>query len=157
MTAETRTPAAGRQRRRPAKPQGPLELAKLAAAAALAKKAQDLILLDVASLTGYADYFLLASGRSTRQATAIAESVQQVLKKSGVRVLGADGVKEGRWALIDFGDVVVHVFHQPVREFYDLESLWADAPRVELIEDDLPQLPNPPAPGDQSDDSTASA
>jgi ribosome-associated protein len=148
VTVEPNAPAAPRQRRRPAKPKDSLELAKLAAAAALAKKAGDLLLLDVASLTGYADYFLLASGRSTRQASAIAESVQQVLKKSGVRVLGADGVKEGRWALIDFGDVVVHVFHQPVREFYDLESLWADAPRVALDEDDLPKLPTPPAPRD---------
>jgi ribosome-associated protein len=146
-------PNAPRKRRRAAKPQDPLALAKLAAAAALDKKATGLLLLDVASLTGYTDYFLILSGRSTRQATAIAESVQQVLKKSGVRVLGADGVKEGRWALIDFGDVVVHVFHQPVREFYDLESLWADAPRVEVDEADLPQLPSPPA---SQEDSTAS-
>ncbi len=138
MSGQSPTP---RKRARPAKPRNPLELAKLAAAAALAKKAQDLLLLEVGSLTGYADYFLLASGRSTRQATAIAEHVQQVLKKSGVRVLGADGVKEGRWALIDFGDVVVHIFHQPVREFYDLESLWADAPRLALDEADLPTLP----------------
>jgi ribosome-associated protein len=145
-------PNAPRKRRRAAKPQDPLALAKLAAAAALDKKATGLLLLDVASLTGYADYFLILSGRSTRQASAIAESVQQVLKKSGVRVLGADGIKEGRWALIDFGDVVVHVFHQPVREFYDLESLWADAPRVTLDEADLPQLPSPPSP---QEDSTA--
>lgn len=123
-----------RSRPRPAKPQDPLATAMLCLAAARNKKAQDLLLLEVGPLTGYADYFLLASGRSTRQAGAIAEGIQRALKKAGVKLLGADGVKEGRWALLDFGDVVVHVFHQPVREFYDLESLWSDAPRVQVDE-----------------------
>ena len=123
-----------RPRVRPEKPRGTKDIALLCMAAARRKKALDLLLLDVGALSGYADYFLLASGRSTRQAGAIAEGVQQVLKKAGIKPLGQDGVKEGRWALIDFGDVVVHVFHQPVREFYDLESLWADAPRVEVDE-----------------------
>lgn len=131
------TAPVARKRTRPAKPRSPQELALMCAAAALRKKADNPLLLDVAGLTGYADYLLLVSGRSTRQATAIAEHVLSVLKKAGVKALGADGLKEGRWALIDFGDVVVHVFHQPVREFYDLESLWADAPRLDLDEDSL--------------------
>ncbi|MGD8562783.1 MAG: ribosome silencing factor [Desulfarculaceae bacterium] len=127
-------------RKRPPRPRNTLETAQLCAAAALNKKAQDLLLLDVATLTGYADYFLLASGRSTRQAKAIAENITRCLKKAGVKPLSLDGLREGRWALIDFGDVVVHVFHQPIREFYDLESLWGDASRIELNHQELGQL-----------------
>ncbi|MFZ5586997.1 MAG: ribosome silencing factor [Thermodesulfobacteriota bacterium] len=126
-----------RARQRPQRPGDPLTLAKLCLAAAARKKAENPLLLDVASLSGYADYFLILSGRSTRQAAAIAESIQSALKKSGVKLIGADGVREGRWAVLDFGDVVVHVFHQPVREFYDLEALWADAPRVEADPEEL--------------------
>lgn len=90
------------------------------------------MLLEVSQLTGYADYFLLVSGRSTRQATAVGENVARILKKAGRPALGVEGLNEGRWVLLDFGEVVVHVFHEPVREFYDLDSLWGDAPRVEL-------------------------
>jgi ribosome-associated protein len=119
-------------RSRPAKPADALQTALLAAAAAAEKKAQELTLLQVEELTGYADYFLLASGRSTRQAASVAETILRVLKKAGVKPLGMDGLRDGRWVLLDFGDLVVHVFHHPVREFYDLDSLWADAPPVEL-------------------------
>jgi len=104
----------------------------LCAAAALDKKGEDPVLLEVSQLTGYADYFLLVSGRSTRQATAVGENVARILKKAGRPALGVEGLNEGRWVLLDFGEVVVHVFHEPVREFYDLDSLWGDAPRVEL-------------------------
>ncbi len=127
-------------RQRPNHPTDPLSIATLAAAAALEKKAEDLTVFDVDELSGYADYFLLASGRSTRQTVAIAESIQRVLKKAGVKPLGVDGLKDGRWALLDFGDVVVHVFHSPVREFYDLDSLWADAPKLELEHEALSGL-----------------
>ncbi len=119
-------------RKRPSHPTDSRSITLLAAAAALDKKAEDLTVLDVDELSGYADYFLLASGRSTRQTTAIAERIERVLKKAGVKPLGVDGLKEGRWALLDFGDLVVHVFHSPVREFYDLDSLWADAPKLEF-------------------------
>ncbi len=135
-----------RTRIRPAKPADPLAVAKLCLAAAQGKKAEEALLLDVAKASGYADYFLLLSGRSTRQATAIAEAVQGALKKSGVKPLGADGVKDGRWAVLDFGDVVVHVFHHPVREFYDLESLWSDAPRVAVDPAELEGLLPAPEP-----------
>jgi len=127
-------------RKRPPRPADSRQAARLCAAAALAKKAEDLLLLQVEELAGYADYFLLASGRSTRQAAAIAEHVAQVMKKAGMKPVGMDGMREGRWALIDFGDVVVHIFHAPVREFYDLESLWADAPRAELDLEALARL-----------------
>lgn len=125
---------------RPPRPGSSEELARYCAGAALHKHAQDLVLLDVAELSGYADYFLLASARSTRQAAAIADYVLRFLKKSGVKPMGQDGLKEGRWALLDYGDVVVHVFHQPVRELYDLDSLWADAPRLEYEPDELAGL-----------------
>jgi ribosome-associated protein len=119
-------------RQRPDHPTDSISIAKLAAAAALDRKAEDLQIYDVDALSGYTDFFLLASGRSTRQTAAIAERIQRVLKKAGVKPLGVDGLKDGRWALLDFGDVVVHIFHSPVRDFYDLDSLWADAPKLEL-------------------------
>jgi ribosome-associated protein len=127
-------------RKRPSHPTDSLSITKLAAAAALDRKAEDLTVYDVDELSGYADYFLLASGRSTRQTSAIAERIERVLKKAGVKPLGVDGLKEGRWALLDFGDVVVHVFHSPVREFYDLDALWADAPKLELELESLAEL-----------------
>lgn len=138
-----------RNRNRPPKPANPRELALLCAAAALDKKGEDPLLLEVGDLTGYADYFLLVSGRSTRQATSLGENVARVLKKAGRPALGIEGLKEGTWILLDFGEVVVHVFHQPVREFYDLDSLWGDAPRVELdpgqLEGLLPKRAETPA------------
>jgi ribosome-associated protein len=129
---------------RPPKPQDARALALLCTAAALDKKGEDPVLLQVDQLTGYADFFLLVSGRSTRQATSVGENIVRVLKKAGRPPLGVEGLKEGRWILLDFGEVVVHVFHQPVREFYDLDSLWGDAPRVELEEAQLEAaLPRP--------------
>ena len=136
-----------RPRIRPPKPQSARDLALLCAAAALDKKGEDPVLLQVSQLTGYADYFLLVSGRSTRQATSVGENVARVCKKAGRPALGMEGLKEGRWILLDFGEVVVHVFHRPVREFYDLDSLWGDAPRVELNPEELDALlPRPSAP-----------
>lgn len=124
-------------RPRPPRPQSVEDLAMLCAAAALQKKAQDLVVLDVSQLAGYTDYFIIASGRSTRQAQAIAENVARACKKAGRPPSGEEGLREGRWALLDFGDVVVHIFHEPVRQFYDLDALWADAPRVEIDDEAL--------------------
>lgn len=134
-----------RQRKRPPRPESPEALARLCAAAALDKKAQDLTVLEVGDLSGYADYFIIGSGRSTRQATAIAENIARVLKKAGRPAEGREGLGEGRWCLLDFGDVVVHIFHEPVREFYDLDALWGDAPRLELDPDELSALIPAPA------------
>jgi ribosome-associated protein len=136
-----------RSRIRPPKPHNARELALLCTAAALDKKGEDPVLLEVSQLTGYADYFLLVSGRSTRQASSVGENIARVLKKAGRPALGIEGIKEGRWILLDFGEVVVHVFHEPVREFYDLDSLWGDAPRVELDQAELDaMLPRPGKP-----------
>ncbi len=100
--------------------------------AALDKKAIEPILLDVRELCGYTDYLFIVSGRSDRQVDAITDGVKERLGKQGIRPLGVEGVGSGQWALLDYGDVVVHVFHHPVRERYDLEGLWIDAKRVDL-------------------------
>jgi ribosome-associated protein len=106
--------------------------AEAALAAALDKKALAPVLLDVADLASYTDFIAIVSGRSDRQVDAIAEHVAQVMKQRGARLIGREGAGNGRWLLLDFGDVIVHVFYHPVREVYDIEGLWIDAPRVAL-------------------------
>jgi ribosome-associated protein len=116
------------------RPEDP-RLKKLAVAAweaALGKKAIEPVLLDVRALASYADYILVVSGRSDRQVQAIADGVREELRAQGLNPLSSEGTREGQWSLLDFGDVIVHVFYHPVREFYDLEGLWSDAPRVPL-------------------------
>ncbi|MBI4517074.1 MAG: ribosome silencing factor [Deltaproteobacteria bacterium] len=110
------------------------ETALLCVRFALEKKAYDLVLLEVGPLTSLADYFLICTGRSDTQVQAIAQGIEENLKQLGVRLLAMEGYSRGQWALLDFGDVVVHIFYEPVREFYDLERLWAHAPRVTLPE-----------------------
>jgi ribosome-associated protein len=102
--------------------------------AALEKKAYDLVLLDVQKISSFTAYFLICSGRSDRQVQAIARSIEDDLKKMGMRPLGIEGLEGGQWILMDYEDVVVHVFLDPVRKFYDLEGLWLDAPRVDRLE-----------------------
>ena len=109
-----------------------LAAARAAIDAALAKKALLPVLIDVSGRASYADYIAIVSGRSDRQVDAIADHVQQVMRERGRRLLGREGTRNGRWALLDFGDVVLHVFYHPVREIFDIESLWIDAPRVKL-------------------------
>jgi ribosome-associated protein len=106
--------------------------AKLAIEAALDKKALLPVLIDVSALASYTDFIGIVSGRSDRQVDAIAEGILLAMKARGRTLLGQEGGGSGRWTLLDFGDVVIHVFYHPVREFYDLESLWVDAPRVPL-------------------------
>ena len=100
--------------------------------AALGKKALNLSLLDMRGLTSFTDYFFICSGTSDRQVQAIAEGVREVLEEKGVRPLGIEGTLEGKWILMDYEDVVVHIFLEPVRQFYDLEGLWVDAPRINV-------------------------
>ncbi len=102
--------------------------------AVLGKKAQDIVILDVAGLTSLSDTFIICSGRSNRQVTAIAEYIRTDLKKREITPLSIEGLKEGHWVLMDYGHVVIHVFYDPVRSFYDLEGLWADAPRIRTPE-----------------------
>jgi len=103
-----------------------------AIAAALDKKALVPVLIDVSGQATYTDFIAVLSGRSDRQVDAIAENVVLAMKARGSYLLGREGTGNGRWTLLDFGDVVVHIFYHPVREFYDIESLWIDAPRVSL-------------------------
>jgi ribosome-associated protein len=99
--------------------------------AALGKKAMNLVALDVHDLTSFADIFIICSGRSNRQVNAIAEHIQIDLKKHKIKPLSVEGVGDGHWVLLDYGHVIIHVFYEPVREFYDLEGLWLDAKRIE--------------------------
>ena len=104
--------------------------ARLALEAALDKKALDPVLIDVREHSSYTDYILLLSGRSDRHVQSVADGVVEELVKHGGRPVGIEGQQQGQWTLIDFGDVVIHVFYHPMREFYDLESMWVDAARV---------------------------
>ena len=98
--------------------------------AALGRKALGLVVLDVRDLTSVADAFIICSGRSNRQVTAIAEFIQTELKKAGIKPLSIEGKKEGLWVLLDYGHVIIHVFYESMRNFYDLEGLWVDAKRI---------------------------
>ena len=110
-----------------------LASANLALEAALEKKAIDPVLLDVQELCSYTAYLLVISGRSDRQVDAIAEGIrEQMAVQKKVRPIGVEGIGSGQWALLDYGDIVVHVFYHPAREYYDLEGLWIDAPRVAI-------------------------
>ncbi len=95
------------------------------------KKALNLVVLDVRNLTSIADIFMICSGQSNRQVNAIADAIIAHLKKHKIRPISVEGTGEGHWVLLDYGDVVIHVFYEPVREFFDLEGLWVDAKRVE--------------------------
>jgi ribosome-associated protein len=115
-------------------PQGPdgLDDAMRALALALDKKALEPILLDVRELCSFCNYQLVVSGRSDRQVDAIADGIAAGLKQEGIRVITSEGARTGQWALLDYGDFVVHVFLHAAREHYDLEGLWSDAPRIPI-------------------------
>ena len=98
--------------------------------AVMGKKATDIVVLDVRGLTSIADFFIICSGSSNRQVMAIAEFIQVDLKKHGIKPLSVEGIKEGHWILLDYGHVIIHVFYEPLRSFYDLEGLWTDAKRI---------------------------
>ncbi len=108
------------------------EAVERAAELALERKAADVIALDLASISGATDYFLLASGGSDVQVKAIAENIVEQLKEKDIRPEHIEGLQGGRWVLIDYIDFVVHVFHEEARQFYQLEVLWGDAPRLEF-------------------------
>lgn len=105
----------------------------LCAAYALEKKACNVRLLEVQGLSSLTDYLLIATGRSDRQVQSIAEGIRLGLKQDHATMpLAIEGMNEGRWILIDYGDVMVHVFQEPVREFYDLEGLWSEAAEIPI-------------------------
>jgi ribosome-associated protein len=98
--------------------------------AVLGRKAVNVVALDVRQLTSIADVFIICSGRSNRQVSAIADHIVRELRKQKIKPLSMEGSAEGQWVLIDYGHVVIHVFFDSVRQFYDLEGLWSDARRI---------------------------
>ena len=110
------------------------ELAAICARVADATKAEDLVVLDVRGLSSFTDYFVIMSGRSTRHVQGLAEAIEGELRSKRVSSKHSEGLRDGIWVLLDFTDVVVHIFYKDKRSFYDLEGLWHDAPMVELSE-----------------------
>jgi len=99
------------------------------------KKAKEVLILNLVDLTDIADFFVLASGTSERHVRTVAESVQTGMKEKGMQPLSAEGYDEGRWIILDYGDVIFHTFLEPLRELYDLESLWIEAARYRTDEE----------------------
>ncbi|MEV4733224.1 ribosome silencing factor [Saccharopolyspora sp. NPDC049426] len=110
------------------------ELALIAAQAAADKKATDVVLLDVSEQLVITDCFMIASASNERQVESIVDSVEEKLRAVGIKPVRREGAREGRWVLLDFVDVVVHVQHAEERSFYQLEKLWKDCPRIEFVD-----------------------
>ena len=109
-----------------------LELARFCARTGLDTKAEDVIILDVRGLSTFTDYFVIMSGRSSRHVQGLAEVIEGQLSAKRVSARKTEGLKEGTWVLLDYGDVVVHIFYSEARVFYDLDGLWHDAPRIQV-------------------------
>ena len=108
------------------------EKALACARAAIDKKAENVKVLELTDLSGFTDYFVICSGLSDRHVQGIAESVEFEMESGDHELVSIEGYTDGRWVLMDCGDVVVHVFLDALREYYDLENLWGDAPRVKI-------------------------
>jgi ribosome-associated protein len=108
------------------------EVAKLCARAALDKKAENPVILDVRKLCSFTDFFVIISGRSTRHVQGLAEAIEAELRSKRLSTTKAEGLNEGTWVLLDYNDVVVHIFYIETRKFYDIEGLWHDAARISL-------------------------
>ena len=112
----------------------PAQLAKIAVDAASDKKASDIMLLDIRDVTTIADYFVICSGNNPRQIQAIADAIDEELGKQGANVLHKEGVADTGWLLLDFGDIIVHIFGNKEREYYRLERLWSEAKTVVYLQ-----------------------
>ncbi|MDP2181442.1 MAG: ribosome silencing factor [Actinomycetota bacterium] len=119
------------------------DYALLAAEAASDKKAADIVAIDVAELLVVTDYFVICTGNNDRQVRTIADEVESKLKQAGLPAIGIEGREEGKWLLLDFVDVVVHVFQPAERDFYRLEKLWGEAKSLELPESVTGPVPIP--------------
>lgn len=126
-----------------------VEVARLAAAAAIDKKGEDVIILDVRGICSFTDYFVIASGRSTRHVQGLADAIDAALRSKKLKSTNTEGLQEGHWVLLDYDDVVVHLFYWETRPFYNLEGLWHDGVPVALEEpggeakgqkEDVPQV-----------------
>ena len=109
-----------------------LELVEQLCQAASDTKAENLVVLDVHELAGFADYFIIMSGRSIRHVQGLATAVDKQVHSKRLKVENTEGLADGQWVLLDLGDIIVHIFYAETREFYDLEGLWHDAPRVDV-------------------------
>jgi ribosome-associated protein len=109
-----------------------LDLAKDIATAADDKKARNIVILDIISISPVTDYFIICSAASDTQTKAIADNIEEKMKEKGVILLHKEGYKEGRWVLLDYGDCVAHVFVEEERQFYNLEKLWSDAEKIDF-------------------------
>ena len=109
-----------------------LEIATTLFEVAIDHKAENLVLLDVKRISGFADYFLIMDGRSTRHVQGLANAIEQKLSRKRLSSSKAEGLDEGHWVLLDFNDVIVHIFYYEERQVFDLEGLWHDAPRIDL-------------------------
>lgn len=109
-----------------------LELATTCARVASDAKAEDLVVLDVQGISSFTDYFVIMNGRSTRHVQGIAEAIEGELRSKRIKASHAEGLQEGMWVLLDFGEVVVHIFYYDQRAFYNLEGLWHDAKKIAL-------------------------
>ncbi len=147
--------ARAREARREMSDSDPLQKARWVVEAALERKAERPVSLDMRRLTSYADTFVILSGRSDRQVRAIAEAIVEALKARGEGPLGVEGLEEGSWVLIDCNDAIVHVFDPDTRVQYDLERLWRDAPRLDLGIPGVEPDPAPTASGDEEASSPA--
>jgi len=104
------------------------------ARAAFDKKAKGIVILDMKRPLQICDYFIIASGNSTRQVKAISDNIEEKTRQKGITPLHIEGYSEGTWVLLDYYDIVAHIFIQDTRDFYNLERLWADAPKIDFNE-----------------------
>ncbi len=117
---------------KPAKDMSVKDKAILCVEEALRFKAIEVVLLDVSNFSSFADYFIICSGKSSRQVQGIADNLEASLGENGLKPLGIEGRSEGHWILMDYGEIIIHIFYEPNRSFYDLESLWSEAKKIRL-------------------------
>ena len=98
------------------------------------KKAEDIVIMDMKTMSGLCDYFVVMSAPSSVRVKAIVDNIEGSLKKENVRIIHREGYLDGSWVLLDFGDVITHVFYHETRRFYDLENLWGDAPKRNFLQ-----------------------
>ena len=112
-----------------------LEIARLCTKIADDNKAEDIVLLDVRGLTSFTDYFVIMSGRSTRHVQGLADKIEGEMRSKRITSKNCEGLQEGVWVLLDYDDVIVHIFYTETRKFYDLDGLWHDAPKIDIEAD----------------------
>jgi ribosome-associated protein len=107
----------------------------LAVRTIVAHKGIDTVLLKVSEFCSFADYFVICSGGSRRHVAALAQHVEEALSRAGLKPLGVEGREDGQWVLLDYNSMVIHIFLEPLRDFYNLEDLWSDVPKIQIDQD----------------------